>query len=246
MTAAAFAKTLSVFVDSLGKASQAQVAREAARVVAETRTQSPVPPAYRINIGGKASQLFDGPLPPISVGERDAVTLYFDHRREVVAGAIWWLKAASPRVTGDYEAAFRVFVDGEEISDGLVQAFPKIIPGARVEVINIAPYARMLEIGKRPDGSPFVLQTPPGIVERAGAKLAAKEFRRLADLFFTYRDVKSNEPDVPWIIRGAMIGTIYTNAIGKRVKRRAFADRSAGQPVRYPTIVVGERRYAGV
>lgn len=240
MTLAAFKRSIVAYTKVIGEESRAQVQREAARVVKETRTASPAPPAYKVTIGGTARAVYDRDLPELNLRQNDAVELYFDHRREVVLGTVEFLRLLSPVKSGTYQNSFEVFINGQE-APGLLAALPLIVPGVSLQIINVTPYARKLEVGKRKDGSPFVLQVPPGIVERAGGKLAATKFKRLSDIFFTYRDI-----DDAWILRGSEIGSTYSNNLGKRTKRKAWADRRAGESVRYPAVIIRERNYAGV
>lgn len=240
MTLAAFKRSIVAYTKMIGEESRAQVQREAERVVKEVRAASGIAPAYRVNIGGNNKGVYDGDLPRFVLRNNDGIELYFDHRREVARGTMDWLRRLSPVDSGEYQNSFEVFVNGQEQPD-LAAALPMIKPGVTLQIINVTPYARRLEVGKRADGSPFVLQTPPGIVERAGGRQSAAQYKRLADIFFTYRDI-----DDPWILGGSQIGTSYINNLGKKTKRRAWADRRAGEPVRYPAVIIGERRYAGV
>lgn len=235
---APFARSITAFVDNLGPAATQLVQREAARVVRETRAASPIPPAYRINIGGKSEQILDGELPVLPLRPSDNVNLFFDHRREV-AEQVWLiLLRNSPHVSGDYKQAFTLFVDNREVGTPNLSSLKLIVPGTRVEIINLAPYARRLEVGKKADGSPFVVQVAPHIVERSVAEAAKGIYRRLSDIFFTYTDYSQ-----AYQLSGSMIGSTYINNLGKRTKRRAWADRRAGSAITYPMVVLKERNY---
>jgi hypothetical protein len=236
-TVAAFQRDLTAFARSLGDESRNLVQREAEKLVVETRAASPIPPAYRVTIGGKASRIEDGPLGKLALGINDAVELYFDHRREVAEQTWLELRAQSPVDTGNYMESFVLYVNHEAVGQPN-EGYRLIVPGARVEIINVMPYARRLEVGKQRDGSPFVVQTPPGMVERSVSIMQKGRYRKLADVFFTFADLSDAA-----INKGTLVGTRYVNNLGKTVVRRNDKDRRAGTRITYPMVILGEHRY---
>jgi hypothetical protein len=99
---------------------------------------------------------------------------------EVVVDTYGALVNRAPRDSGEYIAGILVLADGAE-------AAPEEVTGDVREVVIVAsaPYARRLEIGKRRDGSPFVVQVAAHIVQETAA-VAKRLWGDLADFEFTY------------------------------------------------------------
>ncbi len=238
MTYSAFSRQVQVFVDKLPDLAAKEVQAQATRVVREVRQANSVPPAYRINIGGKYVNIFDVELPQnLPFNSNSQVVLQFDYRREIVLETLRILLQNSPEISGDYKDAFTLYIDGKA-SLNFNQAIKDIVPGARVQIINRAPYARKLEVGKRWDGSPFVLTKPPGMVERSASQASASKYQRLARIFFSYADLSD-----AYILQGSEIGSTYIDNLGQTVRRGKKKDRVGGQPISYPSITVAEKVY---
>ncbi|MGE0575385.1 MAG: hypothetical protein AB7F22_10640 [Reyranella sp.] len=104
---------------------------------------------------------------------------------DLVEDALQWiwatLRERSPVVKGDYLRGHRVFADGIE-----VLATDAVPAAAEYAFLNIVPYARRIEVGKRADGTPFLLQVPNRIYERT-AEDARRRFGNIASIKFGYR-----------------------------------------------------------
>lgn len=91
------------------------------------------------------------------------------------------LRRNSPVVSGDYQRAHTLFADGQEIP------ISAEVPRATEYVfLNPLPYSRRLEVGKKKDGSPFVVQVQPHIYERTCAQVN-RRFGNIAKIVFGYR-----------------------------------------------------------
>lgn len=148
-----------------------------------------------------------------------AVTIDFDHRPEIIdlAFSTLFVPQNIPVETGDYRDAFKLFINGQP---GIVS---QLKFGMRAVIVNEAPYARMLEVGLRPDGTPFVLKTAPHIVERIATTLMKRKWGRVAYIKFGYFDI----PD-PYIL--------VHDAPDRRGKIKP--GKGAGDPIRYPAIIL--------
>jgi len=95
--------------------------------------------------------------------------------RPFVARALAALERRSPRVTGRFAGQYRIVAGGREYSD------PEQLPEDTRSALlfNREPYARRLEVGRSPDGTPFVVSAEPGFI-RGTALLLRRRFGRLA------------------------------------------------------------------
>lgn len=156
---------------------------------------------------------------PVTPNLLRAVRIDFDHRREVVQWAFdnLFVHGTVPIVSGEYKDAFKLYVNGKPATLG------EIGFNQTAEIINEADYARMLEVGLRANGQPFVVQTKAHIVERIATTMLRRRFGKLATISFNYRDI----PD-PYRLKNDQV-----NSRGKVPK-----DRAAGSPIRYPAIIL--------
>jgi hypothetical protein len=121
------------------------------------------------------------------------------------------LVARSPKRSGDYARSFVILVGGQEVDT--LEAITH--DTAEVVILNTSPYARRLEIGKRRDGRPFVIQVKPRIVEEIAITARAR-FGNVAKLSFSYFDLAS--------------GYTLRRSAGRAKSRRS------GAAIRYPGI----------
>lgn len=207
---AAFRNTLQVAANDLTGPEAArllhQTARdERARVLREQAARSGVTPTDLVIADGQRDA-------PIETAER-LVIIEYGYLREVASETLRALVARSPKRTGRYARSFEVLVGGRVISDiGSIQH-----ETAELYIVNTQPYARRLEVGKQRDGSPFVVQVQPRIVESVAIEVA-RRFGNVAEIRFTYVD-----------LAGAPVVA---------VRRRR---RTVREPVRYPAIRVTAR-----
>lgn len=152
-----------------------------------------------------------------------AAVILFDHRPEMVKYAFdnYFMKGIVPVDSGAYKEAFQLFVNGQPADYSAIRF------GVRCEIVNVAPYARMLEVGLDDTGKPFVVETAPHIVERIATQMMKRKWGRSAKIKFSFTDI----PD-PYILKT----NFHMGRNNKPGKTRA--DRTAGQPINYPTIIV--------
>lgn len=117
----------------------------------------------------------------------------------------------------------------------LVTELPRrIAPRAEIILSNPLPYVRRLEVGKKFDGSAFVVQVEPHIYERVA--------RRLKTIYGQTVKIEYGYVDLPnaWTIRGTGLGSHYYTTgkrkKGKRILRKR--QKRAGQKVRAPAIII--------
>jgi hypothetical protein len=122
---------------------------------------------------------------PIEAAERQVIIEY-GYLREVAQETLRALVARSPRRSGTYARSFVILVGGAEVDT--LEAIRH--DTAEIVILNTSPYARRLEVGRRADGRPFVIQVKPRIVEET-AILARSRFGNMAKLSFGYFDLAS-------------------------------------------------------
>jgi hypothetical protein len=203
----AFKRSLAVGAQGLEAERQRELRRlaavERAAVLREQRQRSGHTPTDLVVVDGKRGA-------PIAQAEQ-LVVIEYGYLREVVDGVLRGLVARSPHVSGTYARSFQLLVDGVE-----ADSIAAIQHGTRsVVIVNTQPYARRLEIGRRKDGRPFVIQVKSRIVEEV-ALLAASRWGNVAKAQFGYFDL-----DAAYALR---------SSAGRR------KDRRAGSPIRYPGI----------
>lgn len=156
------------------------------------------------------------------LGMRKATTIDFDHRPEAATHALQVLAKGRgiPVDEGDYSESFRVFVNGAESTPAGIGFF------STVEIVNVQPYSRMLEVGYGNDGKPFVKQVDQHIIERIMAwQMKLKWVHGRINAAFVYTTIPN-----PYILKT----DFHTGRLGRRGKPKA--DRVAGQPINYPAV----------
>lgn len=185
------------------------------KVLQEQQQREGVPPDFVHVVDG----VRDRPLEQVA---QQLVTLY-DYRREAAAFLLRVLRRNSPVRSGAYRDSHTLFVNGQAVA-----ALPsRLRPTDKMFVANPVPYARRLEVGRRADGSPVVVQVPPGIYERS-LKEAVTRYRNVLVMRFGYVDLKNS-----YVVKGR-VGGHYRNKHGQLRKR----DPRGGEAVRFPAIFV--------
>lgn len=209
----AFEQSIKAFIGDLNGPAAARFVADAHRglhdkVLREQQTRSGVAPGFEHAVDGRRNVPFDNVKP----GGR-IVTVY-DYRREVALFALAALRSASPVSSGRYRRSHIMLVNGQAVAD-----LPAHIRDEDVITItNTSPYSRRLEIGRKRDGSSFVVQVEPRIYERIAKRIVGPRYRNVAAVAFSYIDL--------------------ANAYRLKSSRRKRKDRGAGQPVRYPAITI--------
>lgn len=182
--------------------------RERARVIEEqsARSGGVAPTAEVIVDGHRRARIEDADA-------RSTIVIEYEYLREVAVEILRALSVRSPQRSGRYLQSFMMLVDGSPTAD-----WEDIKHNTReVLIVNIAPYARRLEIGYKRDGTPFVVQVRRKITEDVATR-AAKRFKDVARVFHTFVE-HAQYPDVP----------NYVAAVRRRRKE-------VMEPMRYPAI----------
>lgn len=145
---------------------------------------------------------------------------------EIISAALKELRAASPVVTGEYRHRHTLYIDGVPVDPsgddaGFIDSvLRRARPDAEIMIANPVPYARRLEIGVTKSGRAFVVQVPPRIYDRVGARLAER-FNDQAEL------TVSEDPGVELPDAGEIRGVSGRSGVsshhpsgGRRVARR--------------------------
>jgi hypothetical protein len=208
-SAAAFETSVRAFVGDLRGPTAARMLASAHdelnnKVLQGQQARSGVRPGTRHVVDGKVGAAFESVKP----GGR-IVTIY-DYRKEVALFVLAALRSASPSSSGRYRRSHFMLLNGQEAA-----SLPDTLADSDVVTItNSTPYARRLEVGKKRDGSPFVVQVEPRIYERVAKKVAGPRYRNVAAIAFNYVDLANP----------------YRKVASKR--------RGAGQSIRYPAIII--------
>jgi hypothetical protein len=148
----------------------------------------------------------------------------YRYHKEIVLAAIDALREASPKVSGAYKDSHFLWVNDEQVPlDTELKRTDDIF------IANTVPYARRLEVGKKDNGEPFIVQKDPDIYKRVMNTILIPKYGKVAEFRLGYVTL----PDA-WKIRGRL-GPDYALASGKRRKRR----QNVGELVRAPAIFIG-------
>lgn len=212
---AAWARNLAVQINEQSKKEAPRLLAAAAlaernRVLREEAQRGGIAPTFTDFVEGRKGAAYQ------TVSPDGVIRIQYGYAREVAMQALKLLMLRSPVLTGEYLKSFVILVNGAEVSG------PFAIPAQFDEclIINTRPYARRLEIGKKRDGTPFVVRKDPKIVEEVAVvlKLAYKELARVS---FTYRELVG--------------GYTLANSAGK------YKGKRKGDPMRYPAIRILRR-----
>lgn len=162
-----------------------------------------------------------------TVRENGLIILQWNYMREIATVTLRRLRERAPEVSGDYKRGFKLFVGGTEATLS-AQGIPAT--ANFITVVATAPYSRRLELGKSKDGSPFVVQVAPHIVQET-AKFLAADYRGVASIRFSYEDV---EGPAAGAARSAR--TRATSRADRRAARRAEV------ALRFPAIRIEDVR----
>lgn len=204
---ASFRNTLSVSAQGMARDSRVllhQAARaERQRVLHQQRQRAGIAPTDLVVADGRRGAAIEQ--------ASSLVIIEYGYMREVAQETLRALVARSPRVSGDYARSFVLLVNGQEADtlDAIRHETTEVV------ILNTSPYARRLEVGKRSDGRPFVIQVKPRIVEEVAITARAR-FGNVARMSFGYFDLGS--------------GYTLRRSAGRAKGRRA------GAAIRYPGI----------
>lgn len=170
---------------------------------------------------GEASSTFDRYVnarkgaPEESVNAPGPILYVFSYWPNIIRAALEELRRHVPVKSGRYASGFIVLADG-----AVVRRYADIGPESEVIILNVRPYTRKMEVGAngargRSSGKHHF--------ERAKVTIN-RQFRETLRCETRFLDVRSGiHPGVPWILR---------RSGGRR------RDRSAGQPITYPSLVM--------
>lgn len=177
----------------------------------------------------------------------DGIKVLFDYSREIVADALKEVIRASPvgqqsysskrgyrprnskRVNyqpGFFREQYVVFVNGEE-----VETLDQVTWGSRVWIVNVAPYARRLEVGRSSRGS-FVIDVEPGFIERTALKKLRPKWGRYVNILFDHIHI-SDAYKLTTGLQGH-----YRSIHNTLRKRHMGKDRTPGSVIKYPVITI--------
>ena len=189
-------------------------------------------PAYR--------QIVDGILgAPLEAVKPDGVIVFeWQYLREIVSELYDLLVQRSPRDDGTYIESIQLLLDGREGTLEEIDAETRVI-----HIVPTAPYSRRLEVGRRKDDRPFVIQVQPHIVQEI-AMAGRRLFGQVADVSLSYITLSDG-----YILKGGFYGTFYFKARKEGsfrdrggMMRRSATRQARGKEMTYPAIEIEARR----
>ncbi|MEE8658852.1 DUF2272 domain-containing protein [Acetobacteraceae bacterium EV16G] len=160
-----------------------------------------------------------------------------------LADAVRWgleeLKRCSPLHSGAYRKSWTLYIDGTPY----VGNIDDISDGSEVWIVNTMPYARKIEVGGQR------VSIPPRVTDRV-ARAVKRRFGGVT-VWSAFKDISDGTDArggyLPYILRGRGVasGITWSRKTGwtrlHRPYRTRRKDRQAGQPMRYPALVLGRR-----
>lgn len=164
---------------AITKALQKAALREQFRVVSEQHGRAGVAPQLQqMILNGRRIATTS------QITEPGRVVLDWNYLHEAIQVVVNDLRAAGPVVTGKWKQNVMAFVEDTEWDPAVPPPPDKQEAWVAVKV----PYARRLEVGKRRDGKPFVVQVPYAFVQGRVAGLRAR-LQGIAVIDFSYIDL---------------------------------------------------------
>lgn len=189
--------------------------------------QSGVGPSYEHVVDGHRGRALEQ--------AKGFIATVYDWRTLAAARAVQILREMSPVDSGKYRAGHTIYLDNAPVG---VRPPAVIRPEQSVLVSNPVPYARRIEVGKRSDGSAFVLQVPPKIYWRAVTRLR-REFAGVLEVHQTFVEIHGG-----YRIKGKLTGRYLVRqtrkkrsalgAAGTQMSRKRYP--KAGEAMRYPAL----------
>lgn len=210
-----FVNTLSVNTEALNEAAAKSLLVSTA-ITARDRVLNgtPKPTGYRQIVDGA-----DGA--PLNAVRADGMIVFaWQYLGLIVAEILEMLIQAAPALTGDYIRSILLLADGVPANADAIGAGTK-----QVTLVPTVPYARRIEVGKRKDGSPFVVHAKPHLVETTTA--AARR------LYGTLVSIEFNHVELPG---GGHRLAAHSRSI-RRTRRGVIAE------IWYPAIVIAPKTF---
>jgi len=194
----------------------------------------PKPSSYRQIVDGVEGASLE------SVRPDGVIVFAWHYLAEVVEATLAMLAQAAPVDSGNFLEQIAVFVDDQEVVRGAKSglfALPDLGPDSVVKIVATTPYSRRLEVGKRKDGSKFVLRAEYRFVEKTtiAARSLYKELATfeylMVDLQGAYQLARRSSTFRRAFVNGRWIQ-------GSTQRRRGGQTETA---VRYPAIIIRSR-----
>lgn len=146
---------------------------------------------------------------------KSTIIIEFEYLREIALWIMETLRAKAVSRSGNYQSKFDLMVNGRPFDVMAIAHETR-----EIVIVNTAPYARRLEIGKTKDGSPFIIAVSKYEFTKKIAAQAQARFGNFARVRHTYVAIEN-----PYKL---------VRAQGKR------RDRQSGAEMLYPAIRVSK------
>jgi hypothetical protein len=222
-----YEQTLNVLLDETysPKARNDRIAGYARQIIAKADEKNrqafgEVPPK-KITVNGRENAALTNIVPP------DSGTIIDEYRlvEDVLAWIMMTLRQRSPVASGEYRNSHRLFADDVQVDANDPP------PADRYAFFNTVPYARRLEVGRRRNGTPFLIQVPNRIYERT-AEDAKDKFGNVAKISTGFASMPNS-----YRLRHDQLSRRFTRR-GLRIDARQRLDRIAGSAITVPAIFV--------
>lgn len=164
------------------------------------------------------------------------ILIQFDYKRRVVKETLLELKKAAPKESGRFVKSYIVYVaeNGDIENNGKAIADLREIPfNGAVAIVNAAPYARRIEVGKTKTGRKFVLRAEYQHIEGVAKSVIVRRFERIANVSFNYLHITN-----AYELKGFLTGTRYIDKNNHSRKRTERKDWKKGEMIQYPSVII--------
>lgn len=153
-------------------------------------------PEHKLTIDGRQTYRIGDDINPDRGTVVYAFAMFAERVQEIVDAALEALRDASPVVSGAYHDGHSLYVNDQPVDE-----LPDTVSASdAIMIANPVPYARRIEVGKRADGTPFVIQVEPRVYERVTKTIIAPRFGNQAKISFGYAVL----PSAPRVSRGTL------------------------------------------
>lgn len=204
------------------KAHLIKVARAGhARIMEQQRARAGVSPDFEYYANTHGNEILE------SVKLPGPIVFRYWYFREIVFEAMRFLESASPAEHGRYMRAHRLYVNGAHVPDPIEHTFRQ---NDEIIVVNAAPYARKIEVGRTHSGRTFTIdETQSAVYQRALERLKQR-FRHLARLRFQFINLSdAYRLKLDWPTKRQT-----RSGVSKRVR----SGRGKGAAIQYPAIII--------
>ncbi len=187
-----------------------ELARFARSELSEAIINGEASPTYDKFVNGREGAEEETVVPP------GPILYVFSYWEPIIEFALAYLERESPIKTGRYKASHQIMIGSQFISPST-----PISSGEVVKIVATTPYARKIEVGH------MQMTVPHLIYQRAGKEIARQFGKSIR--------VRVSQTLIPG---GYVLKGVFSRGVQKFSRTKLQKDTMAGQPMRYPTIIL--------